>query len=67
MKEDKVIDAVIDEEKPFFFPRLVAFIIDSILVVINSPFEIKVDVLVNWLRTEKKSPTISGECANDII
>ena len=32
MKEDKIIDAVIEEEKPFFFPRLVAFIIDSILV-----------------------------------
>lgn len=36
MKEDKVIDAVIDEEKPFFFPRLVAFIIDSILVFLLS-------------------------------
>ena len=32
MKEDKVIE----EEKPFFFPRLIAFIIDSILVFIIS-------------------------------
>ena len=36
MKEDKVVDAIIEEEKPFFFPRLVAFIIDSILVFLLS-------------------------------
>lgn len=36
MKEDKVIEAVIDEEKPFFFPRFIAFIIDSIIVFIIS-------------------------------
>ena len=31
-KEEKVVDAVIDCEKPFFLPRAVAYIIDSILV-----------------------------------
>ena len=31
-KEEKIVDAIIEEEKPFFFPRLVAYIIDTILV-----------------------------------
>ena len=34
MAKERVIDAVIEEEKSFFFPRLIAFIIDSILVFI---------------------------------
>lgn len=32
MKEAKVVDAIIEEDKPFFFPRLVAYIIDTVIV-----------------------------------
>lgn len=32
MKESKVVDAIIEEDKPFFFPRLVAYIIDTVIV-----------------------------------
>ncbi len=32
MKKEKIIDAVLDEEKPFFFPRLVAFVLDFLIV-----------------------------------
>ena len=32
MKKEKIIDAVLDEEKPFFFPRLVAFALDFLIV-----------------------------------
>ena len=34
MKEPRVIDAVVDEEKPFFFPRLIAYVIDSLIVFV---------------------------------
>ena len=33
MKESKVVEAIIDEEKPFFFPRLIAYVIDTVLVL----------------------------------
>ncbi len=32
MKKEKIIDAIIDEEKPFFFPRLIAYAIDFLIV-----------------------------------
>ena len=31
-KKEKVVEAVIEEEKPFFLPRAIAYIIDSIIV-----------------------------------
>ena len=34
MTREKVVDAIIEEEKPFFFPRLVAYAIDTILVFV---------------------------------
>ena len=33
-KEEKIIEAVVEEEKTYFFPRLIAYIIDAILVLI---------------------------------
>ena len=35
-KDEKVIEAVIDEEKPYFFPRMVAYLIDIIIVALIS-------------------------------
>lgn len=34
MKKDKVVEAVIDEEKTYFFPRFLAYIIDLLIVFI---------------------------------
>ena len=31
-KKVKVVEAVIEEEKPFFLPRAIAYIIDSVIV-----------------------------------
>ena len=36
MKEEKIVEAQIDEEKIYFFPRLAAFILDIILVALMS-------------------------------
>ena len=68
MKDEKVVEAVIDEEKPYFFPRMVAYIIDIIIVALISTCLVSLmPNNDNYLKYVKEYDTVQSDFLNQKI